>query len=80
MLETALDQEVPEPVHHKRISLTHYRFDYLVLLLSSANLELLLEKDRGLLVVSAYNLVDDVFPITRDIFVQETAIVQWLKW
>jgi hypothetical protein len=79
VLEAALDQEVAEAVDHQRVSLIDDGLDDFVLLLCSANLELLLKKDRSLLIIAANDLIDDVFPITRNRLVQETTIVHGLE-
>lgn len=60
------------------ISLSDDGLNNLELLLGGADLELLLQEYRGLLVVVAYNLVDDVLPVTVDIAIEESAIVQGL--
>jgi hypothetical protein len=39
----------------------------------------LLKKDRGLLVVVADNFVHYIFPVTRHIFIEEPAVVEWFK-
>lgn len=66
VLEAALDEKVAKAVDHERIGLVDDGLDNLELLLGGADFQLLLQKDRGLLVVVAYNLVDNVFPVTRD--------------
>lgn len=67
MLEASLHQEVAESIDHQGIGLGNNCFDNLVLLVWSPNFQLLLEKDRGLLIVAAYNLVDNILPIAVDI-------------
>ena len=66
MLEAALDQEVAESIDHQRIGLSDNSFNNFVFLLYGTNFELLLEEDRGLLVVVTDYLVDNVFPIARN--------------
>ena len=79
VFETALDEEVPESIDHEWISLGDDSFNNFILLLRSANFELLLQEDRSLLVVVADNFVHNVLPIAVDIAVKETAVVQWLS-
>ena len=69
MLKAALNQEVPEAIDHQRVSLVDNGRNNLVLLLGSADLELLLQKDGGLLVIATDNLVDDVLPVASDALV-----------
>ncbi len=69
VLEASLHQEVSETVDHQRISLGNNRLDDFVLLVRSPNLKLLLEEDRSLLIVAAYDLVNDILPIAVDIAV-----------
>lgn len=76
MFKAALHQKVAETVDHQVISLGDDGLNNLKLLLWGADLELLLQEYRGLLVVVAYNLVDDVLPVTVDIAIEESAIVQ----
>lgn len=79
VFEATLDQKVPKPIDHKGIGLVHYGFDNLVLLFSGAHFEFLLEENGGLLVITAYDLVHNVFPVAGDIFVEESAIVKRLE-
>lgn len=79
VLEASLNQEVAETIDHERISLTDDGLDDLVLLLCSADLELLLQEDGCLLVIVADDLIDNVLPITRDSFVQKTPVIHRLK-
>lgn len=69
MFETTLNKKVAKSVYHEWVSLTDDGLNNVVLLLCRPNLELLLEEDRRLLVVIANNLVHNVFPVARDIFV-----------
>ena len=64
MLEASLDEEVSETVDHEWVCLVDDGLDNLILLLCGADLELLLEEDRSLLVVVADDLIDNVLPIT----------------
>ena len=64
VLEAALNEEVAEAIDHQRVCLVDNGLNDLVLLLCSADLELLLQKDRSLLVVVADDLIDNVLPIT----------------
>ena len=79
MLEAALDKEVAEAVDHQRVCLVDDGLDDLELLLSCANLELLLQEYGSLLIIVADDLVDDVLPVAGDRLVKETAIVHGLK-
>lgn len=78
MLEAALNQEVPKAIDHQRIGLGDNGFNNVILLLGSANLELLLEEDGRLLVVVADDLVHNVLPVAVDIAVKEAAVVERL--
>lgn len=78
VLEAALNEEVAEPVNHERIGLGNNGLDNLVLLLGCADLELLLQEDRRLLIVVADNLVDNVLPVAVDVAVQKATVVQGL--
>ena len=69
MFEAALDEEIPETVDHQRVGLGYDCLDYIELLLRSPYLELLLEEDRGLLIVIARDFVNDVFPVAGHIAV-----------
>lgn len=75
MFKAALDEEITEPIYHERIRLASNRLDYIVFLFSCADFELLLEENGCLLVITADDLVNDVFPITRDVLVEETPVV-----
>lgn len=70
MLEASLNEEVAKAVDHQRICLLVDGCDYLVLLFWSANLELLLQEDRGLLIVIAHDLVHDILPVAVHVAVQ----------
>lgn len=78
MLKAALHQEVAEPVDHQGVGLSNNRLHDVVLLVRGADLELLLQKDGGLLVIVAHNLVDDVLPVASDVAVKKAAIVERL--
>lgn len=78
MLEATLHEEVSEAVDHQRISLGDNRFNDFVLLLHCTNFELLLQEDRGLLVIVANNLVDDVLPVASHAPVEEATIIERL--
>lgn len=78
MLETALDKEVTKTIDHERIGLGNDGFNNLVFLLRGPDLEFLLKEDGCLLVIVADNLVNNVLPITVDVAVKKTAIVQGL--
>lgn len=80
MLEAALNEEIPKPIHHERIGLAGNRFDDLVFLFRCANLELLLQENGCLLVVTADNFVHNIFPITRNILVKKASVVERLEW
>lgn len=79
MFKAALDEEISESVYHERVRLISNRLDDVEFLFSCADFEFLLEEDGCLLVVTADDLFNYVFPITRDIFVEETPVVQWLE-
>lgn len=76
MLKASLNQKVSKAVDHQGIGLRNNCFDNIVLLLCGANLELLLEEDRCLLIIVAYNLVDNIFPVTIDSSIKETTVVE----
>lgn len=63
MFEASLDKKVTETIDHQRVCLRHDRLDDLELLLSCADLELLLEEDACLLVIVTDDLVDNVLPV-----------------
>lgn len=79
MLEAALDKKVAEPIDHQGIGLGDDGFHDVVLLLRRAYLQLLLQKDGGLLIIVANNLVHNVFPVASNIAVQEAAIIKGLR-
>ncbi len=79
MLKAALDQKVAEAIDHQGVGLGDDGFDDLVLLLWGTNLELLLEENRGLLVVVTDDLVDNVLPIAVDVAVQQATVVERLS-
>ncbi len=70
VLEAALHQEVAEAVDHEWIRLVDNCINDLKLLFYSANLELLLEKDRSLLIIAANNLIDNVLPVAGNRLVE----------
>ena len=78
MLKAPLDQKVAKAIDHERVRLRYNCLDNVVFLLGGAHLELLLEKDGGLLVIVADNLVDNVFPVASHIAIEQTTIVEWL--
>lgn len=78
MFEAALNQKVTKAIDHQWICLLGDSIDDFVFLIDRPCLQLLLEKDRRLLVVATDNLVNDVLPVTRDILLQKATIVQWL--
>lgn len=78
VLEASLNQEVAETVDHQSMSLDNNGVDDLVLLFGRSDLELLLQEYRGLLVVDAYDLVDNVLPVASSVAVEQAAIVQGL--
>lgn len=80
MLKATLNKEITEAVYHQGVSLGHNSLNDLVLLFRGANLQFLLKKNGSLLVIVADNLVDNVLPITVDIAIQQTTIVEWLCW
>lgn len=79
MLEAALNEEVTETVNHERIRLVNDGADNLELLLSSADLELLLQEDGGLLIVAANNFVHDVLPVAGDSLVKQATVIHGFK-
>jgi hypothetical protein len=78
MLEAALDQEVAKTVDHEGIGLVDDGLHNVKLLLWRAKFQLLLKKDRGLLIVAADNLVDYVAPVAAHVTIKQAAIVEWL--
>lgn len=76
MLKAALNEEVAEAVDHQRVGLVDDGLYDLELLFLSADLELLLEKDRGLLVIVAYNLVDDIAPVAAHVAIEKAAVIE----
>lgn len=80
VFKATLHQEVTEAIDHQRIGLGHDGLHDFVLLFRSTNLQLLLQKDGCLLVIVADDLVNDVLPVAVDIAVQQTAVVEWLRW
>ena len=78
VLEAALNKKVAEAIDHKRICLSNDRLNDFEFLFHSANLELLLKKDRRLLIIVADNFVNDVLPVASDIAIKQTTVVQWL--
>ena len=79
MLEAALDEEVAKAVDHEWICLGDNGLHNLILLFDCANFKLLLQEDGSLLVVVAYDLVDNVFPVARHIAVKKAAVIQRLR-
>lgn len=78
MLEATLHEEVSEAVDHQGISLSDNSFNDLVLLLHCANFELLLQEDRGLLIIVANNLVDYVLPVASHATIKEATVIERL--
>jgi len=76
MLEATLNQEVAKTVDHQWIGLRNNCLNNFVLLLCGTDLELLLQKDRSLLIIVAHNLIDDVLPIAIDSTIKKAAVVQ----
>lgn len=70
VLETTLDEKVTEAIDHQWMGLKNDSVHNLILLVGCADLELLLEKDGGLLVIIAYYLVDNVLPIAIHVAVE----------
>ena len=79
MLEATLNEKVAKTIDHQGIGLIYYSFHDFVLLISSTDFELLLQKNGGLLVIVADNLVHYILPITRHILIQESSVVERLK-
>lgn len=75
VLEAALDEEIAEAVDHEGISLVNDGLDDLVLLVLSTDLELLLQEDRGLLVIAVNNLVDNILPVTTHVAVEQATVI-----
>lgn len=80
MLETTLDEKIAESVHHERVGLANNSLNDVVSLVGCPYLQLLLEKNGRLLVVIADDLVHYVFPVTRDILIKKTSIVERFMW
>lgn len=78
MLKAALNEKVPEAVDHERVRLVNDSLNDLMLLFTSADFELLLQKDGGLLVIVADNFVDDILPVAAHGAVQEASVVERL--
>ena len=78
VLEAALDEEVAETIDHQRIGLVDDSLNDLELLLRSAKLQFLLKEYGSLLVVAAYDLVDDVAPVAAHVTIEQAAIVERL--
>ena len=79
MLETTLNEEVTKPIDHQRISLVHYSLNNIVLVFGGANFELLLKEKRGLLIIVADNFVYYKLPVTRNILIHKSAIIEWFE-
>lgn len=79
VLKAALDKEVSKTVDHERIGLGDYGLDNVVLLLRSSDFKLLLKEYGRLLVVVADYLVYNVLPVTVDVAVKKTTIVEGLS-
>lgn len=79
VLEASLNKEVSKAVDHQRVRLADNGLDDVKLLLRCADFELLLQENGCLLIIVAYNLVHNVFPVTRDILVEEASIIEWFK-
>jgi hypothetical protein len=50
--------------------------NYIILLLSSANFELLLEEDGSLLIIIADDFIDNILPVTIDGTIKKTTVVK----
>lgn len=70
VLEAALHEKVAEAVDHERVGLVDDGLHNLELLVLCADLELLLEEDRRLLVIVADDLIDNVLPVAAHVAVQ----------
>lgn len=79
MLEATLDEEVSKAIYHQRVCLADDCLDDIKLLVGCADFQLLLQENGCLLIVVAYNLVHDVFPIAGDIFVEKASIIERFK-
>jgi hypothetical protein len=79
VFKAALDEEIAKPIYHERICLTSNGLDDIEFLFSCADFELLLKEDGCLLVITANDLVNDVFPIARDVLIEETSVIQGLE-
>lgn len=79
MLEAALNKKVAKTINHERVRLMCDGFDDIIFLFSCSNFELLLKKDRGLLIVVADNFVHYIFPVARNIFIKKSTVVEWFK-
>lgn len=79
MLEATLNEKVAKTIDHQGIGLIYYSFHNVVLLISSTDFELLLQKNGGLLVIVADNLVHYILPVTGYILIQESSVVERLK-
>lgn len=79
MLEATLNEKVAKTIDHQGIGLIYYSLHNVVLLISSTDFELLLQKNGGLLVIVADNLVHYILPVTGYILIQESSVVERLK-
>ena len=78
MLEASLYKEVSESIDHQRVGLSNDCLNDFEFLLDRADLELLLQEDRSLLVIVANDLVNNVLPIASDASIEKTPVVEWL--
>lgn len=79
MLEATLDEEVSKAIYHQGVCLADNCLDDIKLLVGCAHFQLLLQENGCLLIVVAYNLVHDVFPIAGDILVEKASVIEWFK-
>jgi hypothetical protein len=79
VLKTALDKEISKAIDHEWIGLVNNCLDNIMFLFGCADFQLLLQENRGLLIVTADYFVYNIFPITRHILVKEPSIVERLK-
>jgi hypothetical protein len=76
MFEATLNQKVSKAVDHELVGLCNDSIHDSMLLIRGTNLQLLLKKDRGLLVVVANNFVHNVLPVAIDAAFEQTSVVK----
>ena len=80
VLKATLHKEIAKAVDHQLIRLGNNGIYNFVLLLRSADLELLLQEDRSLLIIVADDLVNDILPVAAHVAIQQATIVHRFHW